>query len=153
MSDSIDQKTGLTRREVLLGTGAVLASAGIPNAFAADGHHHGHQGKHSKLIESALHCMRDGEACLDHCMQFFKKGDTSMAACAESVTELVAMCTALQKMASYDSKHLGKLASVCMKVCKDCEKECNKHAKKHEVCAACARSCKDCIKACKKIAA
>lgn len=153
MSEPTDQKTGLTRRELLMGTGAMLAAAGVPNAFAESGHHHGVHGKNTDVIESNLHCIRDGEACLAHCLGLFKKGDTSVADCADAVTEMLAMCTAMQKMASYDSKYLGQLASVCIKTCRQCEKECNKHAKKHEACAACARSCKDCIKACKKIAA
>lgn len=153
MSESTEQKATLTRREVLMGAGAVLVAAGAPNVFAESGHHHGHHSKHGKLVETTLHCMRDGEACLDHCMSFFKQGDTSMADCAASVTEMLAMCNAMQKMASYDSKHTGQLARVCLDVCRACEKQCNKHAKKHEVCAACARSCKDCIRECKKIAA
>jgi len=131
----------LTRREVLIGTGAVLAAAGTPSVFAmSDDHHHGQHGKHQQLVESTLHCIRDGEACLDHCLRLFKEGDTSVADCAASVTEMLAMCTAMQKMASHDSKYAGKLASVCLKVCRDCEKQCNKHAKKYEACAACARS-------------
>ena len=154
MSESNEHKAMMSRREVLVSAGAVLATVAAPTAFAKSGeHHHGSHGMHSKLVESSLHCIRDGEACLDHCMSFFKKGDTSMADCAASVTEMLAMCTALQKMASYDSRHLGKLASVCLRVCEDCEKQCKKHAKKHEVCAACARSCKDCIRECKRVAA
>ncbi len=155
MSESIEQKTGLTRREVLMGAGAVLAAATTTNAFAmSDEHNHGdHMSKHRKLVESALHCMRDGEVCLDHCFDLLKQGDISVAGCAASVTEMLAMCSALQKMASHDSKHLGALASVCLKVCKDCEKACNKHAKKHTACADCVRSCKECIKECKRVAA
>ena len=153
MSESTGQKTSMTRREVLLGAGAALAAAGVPKVFAAEGHNHGMHSKYSKLVESNLHCIRDGEACLSHCLGLFKQGDTSVADCAASVTEMLAMCTAMQKMAGYDSKYAGKLASVCLKVCQECEKQCNKHAKKHEACAACARSCKDCARECEKIAA
>ncbi len=155
MSESTEYKTNLTRREVLIGASAVLAATTAPNVFAmGDEHNHGnHMAKHRKLVESALHCMRDGEACMDHCLGLFKQGDISVADCAASVAEMLAMCSALQKMASHDSRHIGELANVCLKVCKDCEKQCKKHAKKHESCAACARSCQDCIKECKRVAA
>jgi len=155
MSEYQEQKSGMTRREMLMGAGAVLAAAGTPNVFAMDANHdHSmHTSKHKSLIEATLHCIRDGDACLDHCLGFFRQGDTAMADCATSVTHMLAMCSSMQKMASYNSKYAAELASVCLKVCKDCEKECNKHAKKHAVCAACARSCKECIKECKRIAA
>ncbi len=153
MDQITNDKTTMTRREVLMGAGVVLAAAAAPQVFAAEEHHHGMMNKHGKLVETTLHCIRDGEACLDHCLKLFKTGDTSVADCAATVTEMLAMCTAMHKMASHDSKYAGQLASVCLKVCQECEKQCNKHAKKHEACAACARSCKECIRECEKIAA
>ena len=147
-----------TRRQVLVGAGAALAAAGMPQAFASEQEHkhehHGHgSAKHMGVIESTLHCIRDGEACLDHCIDLFKSGDTSVAKCAETVTEMLAMCTAMNKMASYHSSLAPELARICIKACEACEKECNEHADKHAACKACAKSCKDCIKACKAIAA
>jgi len=152
MSESSENKTTISRREVLLGAGAVLAAAGVPNVFAKQEHHHGH-GKYPDVVTATLDCIRTGEACLDHCLSFFKKGDTSMAECADSVNQMLAMCTAMQKLASHNSKYAAEMAMTCVRVCKDCELACNKHAKKHEVCRACADACKDCIRACKQIAA
>lgn len=80
-------------------------------------------------------------------------GDNSVANCADKVTEMLAMCTALSQMASYQAKHLAKFAKVCDAVCKDCKKAGDEHADKHKACKDCSDSSKDCIKACEKIAA
>lgn len=152
MSDTTEQQTGLTRRELLMGAGAVLAATGAPNVFAKEEHHH-HGGKYPEVVTATLACIRTGEACLDHCLGFFKKGDTSMAECADSVNQMLAMCTAMQKLASHNSKYAAEMAMTCVRVCKDCELACSKHSKKHAACRDCELACKDCIKACKKIAA
>lgn len=153
MSESTEQKTTLTRRQVLMGAGVVLAAAGAPNVFAKTEHNHNHQGKYPGVVKATLDCIRTGESCLDHCLDSFKKGDTSLADCADSVNQMLAMCTAMQKLASHNSKYAAEMAMTCVRVCKDCEVACKKHAKKHTVCRDCANACKDCIRACKKIAA
>ena len=144
----------LTRRDVLKGVMAATATMAAGSVLAAGEHmnHQGHQ-KTPEVVRTALHCIRDGEACLDHCIDLFKSGDTSVADCADTVVEMLAMCNALMKMASAKSKHLSAVAKVCAAVCKDCKKECEKHADKHAACKACAKSCEECIKACEKIAA
>lgn len=140
------------RREMLFGAAAVAATLATNTAFSATDHHH-HMNKNSGLVDAALDCVKKGQACNDHCIALVKSGDTSIADCMASVSEMLATCTALSQMASYQSKHLATLAKVCIAVCEDCEKECNKHGKKHAECKACADSCRDCIKACKKVAA
>lgn len=147
----------MSRRKLLLGAAAVAATAtaGSGSAFAAEGHNHSHHSsnKYNALIDSALDCIKTGQACIDHCIELFKTGDTSVADCADTVQEMLAMCTALTQMASYHSKYLPEVARICRKVCLDCEKECRKHAKKHVQCKACADSCKTCAQECKKLAA
>ncbi len=150
-----DNPDSLLRRRVVLGA-ATLAAMGASGVSLASGdHEHMHQGKnpHQAVIDTALKCLASGQACLDHCMELFKQGDTSVADCADSVNEMLAMCTALSQMASYRSSHLLAMARVCADVCRDCEKACRKHEKKHAQCRACANDCADCIKACEAIGA
>ena len=143
-----------TRRNLLIGATAMTAALATGTTFAASGHKHHHaSNRNTGLIDTALDCIKSGQACNDHCIELVKSGDTSIADCMSSVSEMLAACTALSQMASYQSKHLAALAKVCIAVCEDCEKECSKHEKKHAECKACAESCRDCIKACEKVAA
>lgn len=140
-----------TRRDLL--KGAVVASAAMASGtvFGSSNHHH-HSNSNTELVDTALDCIKTGQACLDHCFELFKQGDNSVAECADTVNEMLAMCTALTQMASSQSKHLAEVAKVCAAVCRDCKKACEKHAKKHKSCKACAESCEKCIKACEKVA-
>ena len=108
--------------------------------------------KNQTLINGASDCIKTGEACINHCLDLLAQGDKEMAACAKSVNELLAVCAALQRLATVDSKFLPKYAKVSAEVCEACEKECRKHEKKHKECKACADSCAACLKECKKIA-
>jgi Cys-rich four helix bundle protein (predicted Tat secretion target) len=148
----------VSRRNILKGFGlfAAAASSGLSlNALAESTEHsHAHH-MHTvdlalqRVIDHAMDCIKKGETCAQHCIELFKIGDTSVANCADSVQEMLASCTAMSKLAAYNSKHLKAMMKVCISVCEDCEKECNKHADKHAECKACADSCKDCIKVCK----
>ncbi len=145
----------MSRRKVLLGAAAVAATAttGSSAAFAGMEHDHHSGNRHDAVIDSALDCIKTGQACIEHCIGLFKTGDTSVAECADTVQEMLAMCTALTQMASYNSKQLPQVARICREVCLSCEKECRKHEDKHAQCKACAESCETCAKECKKIAA
>ena len=143
-----------SRRNILLGATAVATAAGLglsANANAAMDHHHMHAipADRQKVIDASLHCVKAGQACIQHCIDMFKMKDTSMAECADTVQEMLATCTAVSQLASYDSRHLKDFATLCVNVCKDCKKSCDKHADKHAACKACSESCDDCIKACK----
>lgn len=145
-----------TRRDLLKGAvvaTAAMATGASSSVIGASNEHMHHGNPNTALVDTALDCLKTGQACLDHCIDLFKMGDTSVADCADKVTEMLAMCNALSQMASYQSKHLAAVAKVCAAVCKDCKKACDKHADKHEACKACAKSCEDCIEACEKIAA
>jgi Cys-rich four helix bundle protein (predicted Tat secretion target) len=102
------------------------------------------------LIDSGTECVRLGEICLDHCLRTIAGGDTSLARCAESVTEMLAMCRALVTMAAQGSARLKDVARVCGQVCRDCEAACKVHAAHHEVCRRCMESCQACATACEK---
>lgn len=141
-----------SRRKLLAGAGATLAMAATAPTMAAGGHHHHHDSLDNGVVEASLHCLKTGQACLNHCMGEFKAGNAEMADCAASVQEMLAMCATMSQMASLESRHVKKVADACIAVCDDCIEACNRHAKKHQVCKDCAQACKDCIKEMKKVA-
>lgn len=153
----------MNRRQLLQGGGALTlaAVAGLATAAAPapemhdhqhDHHHHGAGADYSALAHSATHCVMLGEACIDHCLDLLAQGDKSLAACAKSVEQLLAVCNALRQMATYKSAHVPRLAKLAMDVCKECETECSKH-KEHQACRDCAQACAECHQECAKVAA
>ncbi|MFM7119813.1 MAG: four-helix bundle copper-binding protein [Gammaproteobacteria bacterium] len=148
----------MERREVLK-TAVAVAGALSASAFAAgqDDHHHHHDHggapAHDALITATADCLRTGEACLAHCLQLLADGDKEMAACAQSVNELLAACTALMKLAGQNSRYVPAFAKVVGEVCANCETVCRKHADQHAECKVCADSCAACSKACGQVTA
>jgi Cys-rich four helix bundle protein (predicted Tat secretion target) len=150
----------MNRRELLIGAAAMATTAVSSKAFASE-HQHNHAAmvhehttstRNEKLIAAAADCVLKANICLQHCIVLLGEGDKTMAACAQSSSQVIAMCTALEQMAAAESKHLPQLAKVCMDVCKACEEECKK-TEKHPECKACKESCAACYKECKAIAA
>ena len=140
----------MERREMMTAAGALALAAVTANAIAAGEHDHHHMGsKNQALIDAAGDCAAKGDACLAHCLVLLGEGDKVMAACAQSVNQTIAVCSALQRLAAQNSPYLGRFAKLAIDVCADCEKECRKHEKKHAECKACADSCAECIKQCK----
>jgi Cys-rich four helix bundle protein (predicted Tat secretion target) len=156
-ADELNQDVSLPRRNLLIGAAALstlpgLAVLGRASAEEHSHEHHQHtidQGR-MRVITHAADCVTKGEICIEHCLQLFKAGDTSVAECAETAHEMLASCTAMGKLASYDSRHLKDFMRVCIGVCEDCEKACREHENKHAECKACADSCADCIRVCKE---
>ena len=80
--------TGLTRRSVGLATAGLVAAAAGGSRLAAEEKHEHSQSQgagdhnsgtsHKALIQSALHCVNEGEVCLNHCMNLLGAGDTSL---------------------------------------------------------------------------
>jgi Cys-rich four helix bundle protein (predicted Tat secretion target) len=146
----------MERRELLKGAGFLAMSALLQPALAAEEHHHHHDAapkKSAALLAAASDCIVKGDACLAHCLVLLGEGNKEMAACAQSVNQMLAVCTALQKLASQESAYLPALARLAGDVCKDCEKACRKHEKKHAECKACADACAECLKQCQALAA
>ena len=146
----------MNRRELLLGAAAMAAAATTGSAFAETHEHkHEHGGtskRNNGLIKSAEDCVTTGQVCHHHCLVLMGEGDKSLAACAMSVSDLVATCSTLQQLAAAESPYLAEMAKLTMKVCEDCEKECKKpEVAKHEECKACGEACAACYKECKKI--
>lgn len=152
-----------TRRAVLRG-GSLLASAiavdamagGVARAAERDHDHPARSGTWPHVVDAsdlaaiAQRCIADGEACLAHCFQRFQAGDTSMATCALAVDEMLVACRMLSRFATRDSRHLSKVAQLCISICVACEEACRKHAKHHDVCRRCADSCRECADACRE---
>ena len=155
------REMGLTRRSVGLATAGLVAAAAGASQLAAEeklehGQSHGageHNSgtSHKALIQSALHCVNEGEVCLNHCMNLLGSGDTSLKDCMRTVAVMLPMCATLARVAAMDAERLKEIAAVCVDICKDCEDECRKHEKHHAECKACAESCAACIVECKKV--
>lgn len=151
----------IKRRDILL-TAAAMTTVAASSALGSSEHdcHTEHKkisattfNRDMELIDAALHCVKNGQICNDHCIALVKQGDTSIADCLASVSDMLVTCTGLSKLASNESAHLKAYAKVCIAVCKDCEKACAKHENHHAECKACAESCRACIKACEKAVA
>lgn len=156
----------MDRRDFFKATGAAVLVAASTKALAEDmpmdhshmGMNHDHMmhvgnPPNAKLQESALACVKTGQDCINHCLDSYAMGDLSMAGCARTVDQMLAVCATLAKLASVGSTHLPEMAKVAYGICQDCEKECHKHADQHAVCKACADACTACADECKKIAA
>ncbi len=149
----------MNRRELLLGAAAMAAAATAGKAFAAE-HDHDHMNmthdhhatRNNKLIAAAADCALKANICVQHCIVAMGKGEKDLAACAQSSSQVAALCAALQQLASAESKQLPQLAKVAMDVCKACEEECKK-TERHPECKACKEACVTCYKECQAIAA
>lgn len=134
--------SGLTRRDVLLGIGAI-ASAAYAGAAVSAMPEHDHS-KHSpqlpELLAATNECVDKGQRCITHCLVAFREGDVSLAECASKVHEMQAVCTAFSYLLAANSEYVKAYAPVCEQVCSDCEKACLEH-KQHIECKACADAC------------
>jgi Cys-rich four helix bundle protein (predicted Tat secretion target) len=142
------QRRVLIEAAGLVALATVSAQAMAQTAADPHAHHHGSGGP-SALTTAASECVTKGEACLSHCLVLLGQGDKDMAACAQSVNQLLASCGSLAKVSAQGGSQLNALARVSANVCEECEKECRKHEKKHAECKACAESCAECAKQCK----
>lgn len=144
----------MNRREILSAAGTFAAAAFVAPAMAEEHMHHDHaamMAPNAKLIATALDCVRTGDACQAHCFDALVAGDLSLAACAKTVDEVIAVCGTLAKLASHNSPNLAAYAKAAALVCKTCEAECRKHADKHATCKACAEACVACAEECGKL--
>jgi len=152
----------MQRREMLGAAGALaamaagtaaLAQAGAKPAAGAHHHHHGGNAKTELLVDALSECINKGETCLAHCLVLLGEGDRSVAACSRSVSETIALCEGLRKLAAQGSPRAAQVARIARAACLDCEKECRKHEKKHAECRDCAKACAACAKECEAFAA
>lgn len=139
-------QTGISRRDLLLGAGALggLTMAGTVFAEGMVHDHSKHTAQQPDLLAAVNDCMDKGRRCISHCLVVFQEGDTSLAKCAAKVHEMHAVCDAFSYLLSANSTYSKDYAALCSRVCADCEKECRKHEKHHE-CRACAEACAEVI--------
>ena len=137
---------GISRRNILLGLGAVATAAYAGAAVAAmPGHDHSkHSAQLPDLLDAANNCLDKGERCIAHCLASFREGDLELADCASKVHEMQAICGGFSYLLAANSEYIKAYAGVCERVCKDCEKECRKH-EEHIECKACAEACAEIV--------
>jgi Cys-rich four helix bundle protein (predicted Tat secretion target) len=159
----------MNRRELLTNAAAMIAAATTGSVFAAEhdkmdmggmdmskmdmshGHEHHKSTRDQKLLDAAADCTLKAQICLQHCLVLLGKGDKDLSACAQSASQVAAVCAALEQLAAAEAKRLPEFAKVVMEICKDCEEECKK-TDKHPECKACGEACAACAKECKAIA-
>jgi Cys-rich four helix bundle protein (predicted Tat secretion target) len=132
---------------------AALSAAALAEEATMHQHHHMGHSPYQGLIDTSSDCLVKGQACVAHCLVLLGDGAKEMAACAQSVSQVLSLCGALQSLAIQQSGFVPALARVTLDACAACEKECRKHENKHAECKACAESCAACIKECKAFAA
>ena len=144
----------MNRRDFIAtaGTIATLAAVTAPALAEEHEHHHHGDGPYAMLVHRASDCVISAEACLAHCLDLFAAQDTSVAACAKTVTEVLAVCGALTKIALANSPRLVAYAHTAEAFCRACADECKKHADKHAPCKACMDACLACADECAKAA-
>jgi Cys-rich four helix bundle protein (predicted Tat secretion target) len=141
----------MKRREMLAAVGAAALVGARETEAQTSGEMH--PPRYKALEGSTALCVSTGEDCLRHCLGMMAMKDTSMAACAESIVELIAACRALQTLASVNSKFTPAFAKDVAAVCANCEGECRKFYDKYTVCKACADACRACAADCKRVSA
>jgi Cys-rich four helix bundle protein (predicted Tat secretion target) len=100
-----------------------------------------------ELAKLSAECTRVGQICMQHCITQLAQGDTSMGPCAQTVSEMLAVCQGTQVLALAGSMHLKQAAALCQAVCESCEAACQIHAGHHAECGNCAAACKATIAA------
>jgi Cys-rich four helix bundle protein (predicted Tat secretion target) len=145
----------VTHTLVNLGCGSTSSRAEQPGGAANSGGDRAAAPPDARaaLARATYDCILASEACLSHCITRLGAGDTSLAACARAVRELLPICHGTAELAATASAHLPALAKVCLAACEDCEQECAKHAGHHRECAACLAACKAARQAAAAVAA
>jgi Cys-rich four helix bundle protein (predicted Tat secretion target) len=137
----------VSRRSLLAGAATLLAGIGqATSAQAAAAKGAPRASPHQAIVEATKRCETVGTACLKHCQRLTRRGDKSLAECMRSVSAMLPVCTAMNRLASQDAKHLKELAKVCADICRDCEGECRKHEFHHVECQRCAEACAATVK-------
>jgi Cys-rich four helix bundle protein (predicted Tat secretion target) len=159
------KESPIHRRELLLvGAGAVMAKAltvttacagnnadkRAPNDMAPPPRAEGAAAGDFAAI--VAECTRVGQICMQHCLSLLASGDTSMAACAKTVHEMLAVCRGTEVLALAGSSHLAQAAGLCKAVCESCEAACKVHAGHHRECGDCATACRATIDAAASLA-
>jgi Cys-rich four helix bundle protein (predicted Tat secretion target) len=138
-------------------TSAALTLASVAGAAMAQdathAHHHAPDSPYKTLIDATSDCNVKGQVCVNHCLDLLAQGEKEMAACAKSVNQMMALCSALTSLAIQQSPYVRAVVKTAVEAFQACEKECRKHEKKHTQCKDCADACANCVKQCKALPA
>jgi Cys-rich four helix bundle protein (predicted Tat secretion target) len=134
-----------TRRALIAGAAVLLAGVGrAPPALAQKAG--AKTSPHQAVVAATQRCETVGNACLKHCQRLTRLGDKSLADCMRSVSAMLPVSAAMNRLALQDAKRLKELAKVCADICRDCEAECRKHEFHHVECQRCAEACAATVK-------
>jgi Cys-rich four helix bundle protein (predicted Tat secretion target) len=150
------EEAAVSRRELLVAAGALAAAASVASggtARAAEHEHSAHALERPELLSALESCTSSGRLCIHHCLARFREGDTSLAACAAKVNEMLAVCSAMTTLVASNSSYVKGMAGTCSKVCEDCSAACREHAEKHKECRDCMEACDRVVAALKKLVA
>lgn len=145
----------MNRREVLVGAGVISTILMSKISVAAEKGTAPTREELKKITDASFDCLKTGEACETMCIELLAKGDTSMKNCHATLQNMLAACTAMTKVGSYDTakpETIRRLAAVCSDLCKECSESCKVHAEHHAICKSCMDSCNRCANACDAIA-
>ncbi len=151
-----DCSDGISRRELIVGAGAVGIALATGSSLGADapGHRHeDHAPKNPDALDAVNNCVVKAQQCAAHCLVAFQEGDTTLADCARKVNEMLPICKAFSYQVASNSPYVKALSAVCAHACKDCEAECRKHEDKHTECKECAEACAKVIAAIESLSA
>jgi Cys-rich four helix bundle protein (predicted Tat secretion target) len=151
-----DFKEGVSRRELIVGAGAVGLALAAGSSLGADapGHRHeDHAPKNPDVLDAVNNCVVKAQQCTAHCLVAFQEGDTTLADCARKVNEMLPICRAFSYQLAGNSPYVKALSAICKQACEDCETECREHEDKHLECKECAEACANVVAAIKTFAA
>jgi Cys-rich four helix bundle protein (predicted Tat secretion target) len=142
-----NSNTNLSRRDVLMGLGAVATLAYAGSTLAAmPGHDHSkHSAQQPEALDAVNNCVDKGHRCISHCLVSWNEGDLELAACAKKVNEMNAICEGFSRLLAANSSHVHNYAKICKSVCTECAKECREHDQ-HIECRECAEACESLVK-------
>lgn len=150
-----DIRRGLIFGALALAPATAVAQV-IPRPQHEDHAHHGGgdapadvglSSEESGAVQALSACTNAGEICLSHCIAVLATGDASMAVCAASVREMLAVCAAGRSLIPARSSFAGRQLALCREACVACRAACEPHAAHHETCGACAEACTAAISA------
>lgn len=124
-----------------------------PVQHQGHGAHDAHQGhaaatpdtglgaEETEVVHALMHCDTAGQTCLTQCLALLGQGEASMAACAQGVREMLAVCAAARATLQSRSSLAAAQLAVCRDACAACRAACLPHVDHHAQCSACAEAC------------
>ncbi len=104
-------------------------------------------GEEDAVVNALMNCDAAGQTCLSHCLALLAQGDSSMAACARAVREMLGVCAAARTLMYSGSALAAAQLAVCRDACGACRVACEPHISHHAQCAACAGACAQAVAA------